>query len=220
MSDEPNQRPLPPGLRGVWKGLLRRVWYLPPESTLRLQLSAAQGYRLLQMAAKPSVERLHLRKLFVNSRRYFPQPRPDGSFRLETTRKVAWHPSAKRRTASKAVLHGDFEGVQEGVVQLRLRSHVRPWYLVMAFAWPTFMTSILIFMPWSPAWIALFIVALYALSWVGHRAEAMLEVHEMLVFIETALDDFIAQPAPSLDVPSADVVYSEQFATAQRKFYQ
>jgi hypothetical protein len=198
--------------------LLKRVWYVHPGAYLRLKLSPSQTFKILEIAAKPSVERLHLRDVFSQGRRYFIYAKKGGSFRMVTTNKIPWYP--RRRTSVSAVLNGDFEAIDETTTRLKLHSRIQIFYLLQSLFMPTFMTSMLVFMAWHVAIIIFCIGALYTLSWLGHRYNAALEAYEMVFFIEKALEDFIPAPPPVLASEStvADVVLESGFAKAWDKF--
>jgi hypothetical protein len=199
------------------QALLKRVWYVHPGAYLRVKLSPSQIFKILEIAAKPSVERLHLRDVFSRGRRYFIYAEKGGSFRMVTTNKIPWYP---RRTSASAILNGDFEPIDDTSTRLKLHSRIQIFYLLQSFVMPTFMASMLVFMPWRVAIIVLCIGALYGLSWLAHRYNAALEAYEMVFFIEKALEDFIPAPPPVLASEStvADVVIENGFAAAWDKF--
>jgi hypothetical protein len=206
-----------------WQGLRRRVlhhlWYVHQGKHLRLQLTPTQSYKVLETAAKPSVNRLHLRHVFAHGRRYFLRPTDDGGFKMRTTNKVAWYP--KRRTTSATNLYGDFQRIDDNTTLLTLHSHMRLHYLVDVFLWPVFMASMLVFMTWGVPIISTLIIALFALSWWSHRFNAQLEAHEMVYFIEKALEDFAPTPPTLPSRQRGDVVIDvpADFSAEWDKFY-
>jgi hypothetical protein len=160
---------------------------------------------------------LELRNLFKQGRRYFLQTTGQQGFRMMTTHKIRWR--MRRRTRATAMLYGDFEALDEETVRLTVHSHIRLWYLLDVFLWPSFITSIIIYM-WWPVWlITLLIGALYILSWLAHRFNAALETHEMIFFIESILQDYFP-PSPQELMASgkADIVYGEAFAEAWEQY--
>lgn len=214
--NESNEKPAASRFQRLRHGLLRRAWYVHPGAHLRVTISPSQTYKALEISAKPSVKHLQLRNVFVRGRRYFIFPR-GGGFRMITTHKVPWFP---RRTTASAVLFGDFEKIDDATTRLKMTSRIKIVYLLRSFLWPTFMTSMLVFMTWPVVIIALCIAALYGLSWVAHRYNAALEAYEMVFFIEKALEDFIPDPPSILpaQTTSADVIVESDFAQEWDKF--
>ena len=196
---------------------LRRAWYVHPGAHLRLTTTPSETYKVLEIAAKPSVKRLHLRNVFTQGRRYFIMPRDGGGFRMMTTNKIPWYPS---RTSASAVLTGDFEKIDDTTSRLTMKSRIRTFYMLQSLFMPSFMASMLIFMRWHLVLIAASIVTLYSLSWMAHRYNAALEAYEMIFFIEKALEDHIPEPPPVLNAPamSGAVIIENGFAAERDKF--
>jgi hypothetical protein len=204
-------------LRKFWDGLTMRFWYLHPRIQMRLSVSSAQAYNLLEMNSKPSLKRLEYRKLYKAGRRYLMRPDGKVGFSMMTTEKVWWHPRA--RTRASTVLHGQFETLDEESCVLNLQSNIRLHYLFDVFPIPTFFTSIVVYM-WWPVWLLTFLVlALYLLSWAGHRLHAMLEAHEMRYFIETILEEYMPNPPAQLQAQS-NIVMSKDFEQVWDKFVE
>lgn len=187
--------------------LRQHTWYVHSSSHIHIVIPPSQTYQVLETAAKPSVKRLGLRKLFNRGRRYFIRAKGDGGLQMTTTSKVWWHP--KRRTQATAILSADFEPVDGTVSRIKLRSRVKIRYLLGQFIWPTFMSSIIIFLGWSPVFVALSLIGLYGFSWSAHRLNAMLEAHEIEFFIETVLDNFAPAPPEQLTTGGADITIDE-----------
>ncbi len=156
----------------------------------------------MRTAAKPSTQRLHLRNLFADGRRYFVEGNPDG-FRMMTTRNVAFR--YRRRTTATAILRGRFTPFGE-LTRVDLTARINTGYLVSSFVIPSFMASLLVYMPWSPALVAVMIATLYGLSWMGHRYNARAEAHEMVWFVQKTLEDATVYEIPTLAASTAEVV--------------
>ena len=208
-------------LHAVRNWLLRRVWYVQFDVTLLLAIPPPMAMQVLARTARPSVQRLEFRNLFANRRRYAFSLRHDGGFQITTTHGVFWH--SRRRTQPTAIVNGTFSGGDDRPVRLTLRGHIRLFYLIESFFMPTFMASMLIFMPWDAGLIAGLCAAFYALSWLGYRSNAALEAHHMVFFIEQALQDHLYRP-PVLTGNGAGVIYEarrdfedawEQFMASQ-----
>lgn len=210
---------LAPTRPSVWQWLLRRVWYLHAPTQLMLNATPAQALAALQTAAKPSVERLHLRNVFADGRRYFLQFEPPNGFTLRTTSKVSWHP--RRRTASVSVMHGRFVVLGDTLTRLELSSHIVFFYLLDVFLLPTFLLTLIITMPWGAPVIVALTLALYGLSWAWHHSSAMLEAQEMLFFVDKALAEFIPPPPEPLGEGAQVVVdVLPDFARAWQKVHE
>lgn len=207
---------------GIFKSLVRfamnRVWFVHPTAILIVQARPSLCLQTLVTAAKPSTHRLHLRNLFAGGRRYQIEPTEDG-FRLTTTSKVAWR--YRKRTSASTVLSALFVELDDRTTRIQMDAHIRLFYLLDVFLIPAFMTTILISAPWSPLVVAGLLGTLYTLSWFGHRYNAALEAHEMVYFIQTALEDLVPAPATSLGATTPGVVYDQrEFENEWEKFYQ
>jgi hypothetical protein len=208
---------IPRILMKLWEGLQKRLWYVHPSIHLHLSLSAMQAYHLLQINGKPSIKRLEYRNLYATGRRYQLRQNNKGGFVMMTSEKIWWHPRA--RTRPSTTLHGSFEAIDEDNCRLTLRSNIRLHYLFDVLPIPTFFTSILVYM-WWPVWVLTFLIlALYVLSWTGHRLNASLEAHEMRFYIETILEDYM--PAPPAELQgNSNIVMSEDFGEVWDKFVE
>lgn len=219
IAPDDNERPQWQGL--VWSWFLRHTYYVHPGEQLRITLSPAQAVNILQIAAKPSIERLHLRQLFAQGRRYFIEKREDGNITMRTVSNVFWLPRGK--TYPTASLYGTFESLDDDTTLLRLRSRIRFWHVIRNFFWPLFMTSMLVYMSWHPVIIVGLIVTLFGLAWAISRLTAQIEAYEMVNFVEKALEDFEPEPPKRLQPSAADVVMGDtqrDFADAWDKFYE
>ncbi|GAB5490777.1 MAG: hypothetical protein Phog2KO_09920 [Phototrophicaceae bacterium] len=197
---------------------LRYGWFINTNSQFEIAIPPSKAYQLLEIATKPSVKRLGLRKLFANSRRYFIRATRDGGFQMMTSSRVWWHP--KRRTPITAILTANFEAVDENVSRLKFQNRVKARYLVGQFFYPTFFSSIVIFSEWS-IWIILTcVIALYAFSWIGHRLTATIEIHEIIFFIETVLSDYTPETPQQLSSGSAEIVMEDDFVAEWDRFVE
>lgn len=197
--------------------LLYTFWFVHPGHSLRIGMTPSQVYSILEQATRPSIERLHLRSTFAQGRRYLLHPLSGGGFRMITTSRRTL---SRRRTTATAVLVGDFPEREAFSSELSIHSRIRIWYLLDVLLLPTFMASILVFMPWPPALIAGLLLLLYWLSWMIHRSNAALEAHEMIYFVEKVLQEHLYDAPPQLHEKSADLVYERNFAQAWDKFYE
>lgn len=198
----------------VW--FLNRVWYVHLPVVMLIQATPERCLQTLAAAARPSTQRLHLRSVFSDGRRYQFQPYAAG-FRMTTTHKVSWH--YRRRTNSVTILSGVLSGVGEDVTRIHLQVRIRIMYLLDAFLIPTLMASIILFVPWPLVIRAVVLAAMYVLSWVAHRYNARLEGHEMVYFVQKALEDFGPAKVAALAGSAPEVIYSG-FEDEWQKFYQ
>lgn len=208
----------PSSFTRLYKWFLKRVWYLQSSSHIHVAIPPSQTYQILEMATKPSVNRLGLRKLFEKGRRYFIRSTQDGGFQMSTNSRVWWHP--KRRTPITTILTADFETIDNNISRLKLQSRVKLRYLLGQLIYPTFFSSLLIYMDWSFWVIVMSILGLYGLSWVGHRFTALLEVHEIIFFMETVLADFAPEPPKQLAEEGADIVIEDDFVAEWDRFVE
>ena len=202
----------------LYRWLLQHVWFLQSSSHIRLAISPSQTYQILETATKPSVKRLGLRKLFAKGRRYYIRATQDSGFQMSTNSRVWWHP--KRRTAITTILTAKFEPVDDTVSRLKLSSRVKLRYLLGQLIYPTFFASLVIFMHWSLWAIVISVLGLYVLSWLGHRFTALLEVHEIIFFIETVLADFAPEPPKQLASEGADIIIEDDFVAEWDRFVE
>ncbi len=201
----------------VWQPFARLLWYVYPEVVIVVNATPSLCVQVLALAAKPSVHRLHLRNLYASGRRYQLRLVTDG-FHMTTTSKVMWH--YRRRTSASAIMNARLTPLDDDTTRLNLRIHIRIFYLISAFFLPTFMTSIVVFMPWSPAVITGTVATLYGLGWLSHRYNASYEANEMVYFVQTVLEEYIQSDMAALPAPSPDVIFNrDDFAEAWAHFY-
>lgn len=205
----------------LWKRLadryiLPRIWYV--HSPVVLLVRAAPAAILGQIAAesRPSVQRLHQRNLFAQGRRYHVRPQANG-FRLTTTSSMRFR--YRKRTSSAAVMHATCSTTGGGFTRLQLKTRMNIDYLLETFLVPVIMASILWYVPWHRAVIAGAILAVLALSWLGHRYNAALEANEMVWFVQKVLEDVIHRDVLPLASETDNTIYQD-FAAEWGKFYE
>ncbi|MBC8170841.1 MAG: hypothetical protein H7X77_04195 [Anaerolineae bacterium] len=202
-----------------WRWLLGKLWFVHPPVFLLVNASPGICLQTMAVTARPSTERLHHRNLFASGRRYYLTARERG-FRLTTTSKVSW--SYRRRTRSAAVMQATFSVIHNDITRIQMESHISLTNLLEFSLLPTFMTSIIVYIPWwHPSVIVGCIIALYTLSWFGHRYNATLEANEMVFFVQKALEDLEPAVIMSLEAKNLDVVYEQRdFDAEWEKFYR
>jgi hypothetical protein len=198
--------------------LARRLWNVYPPIALTVQAPPGICLQALAAAAKPSQNRLHLRNLFTEGRRYYVQPVKEG-FRLTSNSKVPWQYRA--RTTVAAVLYGQFRDNGDGATRINLHAQMRLFFLLDIFLIPLFISSIVIFAPWPKLFILLLMLALLGLSWIWHRLTATLQAAEMVYFVEKALEELTPVEVPLLAASNEDVITQDrEFREQWRKFYE
>lgn len=198
--------------------LLHRLWYVHPDVRLTIQAAPGDCLRAIADAAKPSLNRLHLRNLFADGRRYYLDPLKDG-FWMTSNSKIPWRRRA--RTGFAAVLYAEFSPLSEGATLIHLRARMRILFFLDIFLIPLFISSILIFAPWPRSVIGSLSIALFGLSWVWHRLTAALQATDMVYFVQKALEDIPAAKIPKLAPPAPEVITpNREFREQWQKFYQ
>lgn len=201
---------------GFGQRLLDRVWYVHSPAALMVQAAPVECWQALAAAAKPSQQRLHLRNLFTEGRRYYMQAAPDG-FRLTSSSKIPWQ---RGRTTIAAVLSGQFSEAGSGATRIELRARMRLMYFLDIFIIPSFITSIMVFAPW-PMWlITLLAAVLYGLSWTWHRLTATIQAAEMVYFVQKAMEDLTPYQTPALAASAPEVVAPDFRQEWERYFNQ
>lgn len=196
------------------------MWYVHPDATLLVYASPAMCLGVLVTASKPSIDRLHLRNLFASGRRYhFVAGSVDG-FKMETTSKVPWQ--RRGRTKSTATLLAEFNPLDDNLTQINITARIRIWNLWSNMMIPVFFTPLILFGIWQPVIIrVLELVALYGLAWMGYRYSAAMDAHDMVYFIEKALEELMPTSVPELGSHVPHVVDNrEDFPDAWEKFYE
>jgi hypothetical protein len=202
---------------GLARRLLHRVWYVHPSVVLLIQAPPSVCLQTLIDAARPSQQRLHLRDLFTEGRRYYLHPLRDG-FQLTSNSKVPWR---RGRTSIAAVLFATLSASGDDATRIYLRSRMSIPYLLSLFLVPVCISSVIIFARWPTPVIVGVVLALFGLSWIGHRLNARLQAGEMVFFVQKALDDLASANIPLL-APTTDnvVTVDREFREQWQKFYE
>jgi hypothetical protein len=195
----------------------------PPVGFLVGATRAACLHTLI-VAARPSQDRLHLRDLFAEGRRYYIQPIAEG---FTLTSNISARKDGRRlRTRSAATVIGVFDGDQTSdppITFVRLRYRAHAMYLLTGMVVPAFISSILIYLPWHPLAISALVGLLFSLTFIGHRLDAALQVGEMVFFVQKVLEDLPPVHAPELQADLPGVVMRAKqtdFMEAWERFYE
>lgn len=205
----------------VWRRLiqhlLNRIWYVHPTVTLLLRATPAACLQVIANAAKPSVERLHLRNLFTDGRRYY-LSEARGGFQMRSTSKIPWR--RRKRTRVAAVLFGTVSEVGNGITRIQISSRMTTVYFLDIFVLPMWMGALLIFGPLRPPIALAGLAMIFALSWLWHWYGAVLQATEMVYFIQVALEDLQPAEIPLLAESNQHVIFSQDdFQQQWQKFY-
>lgn len=204
-------------VRALVRCLLNRVWYVHPTVTLLLQATPAMCLQVISNAARPSVERLHLRNLFTDGRRYYLSEAQNG-FQMRSTSTIPWR--RRKRTRVAAVLFARVSEVSSGITRIQISSRMPVSYFLDIFILPLWMGALLIFGPLRPQVALAGLGAIFALSWLWHWYGAVLQATEMVYFIQVALEDLKPAEIPSLAAVNQHVVYTQNdFQQQWQKFY-
>jgi hypothetical protein len=206
---------------------LRLLWRLHPPVIVVVSAAPIVVLQTLGAGARPSTQRLHLRDLFRDGRRYYIQPLTDGFRMTSDSRQV--YGNRRRRTRVAALLYGRFTMAQnDELTIIRLRTRVSVGYMLSALLIPAFISSIIVYMPWNISLIGVLIGLLFGLSLVAHLLNAVLQATEMVYFVQKVMQD-LPQPeimplqASSPDVvlrPTVDDPLQTGFREAWQKFYE
>jgi hypothetical protein len=202
----------------VWRWMLDRVWYVHPAVVFVVESPVSDCQQALAEATRPRLDRLQLRNLYMDGRRYYFDPQTSG-FRLRTNSVLPWRPRA--RTSVAAILSGELTATGEQMTRVSLRAQMRLLFFLDIFPVPVFMSSLLIFAPWPPAVIAALIVSLFSLSYAWHRLTAALQATDMVFFVQKVLEDFTPMDAPQLSAGGPEVIKSSgEFHRQWQRFYE
>jgi hypothetical protein len=194
------------------------VWYVHPVVIFTVESPAADCVRALAEGTRPRLDRLQLRNLYVDGKRYYFDLRTKG-FRLSTDSSLPWR--TRTRTAVAAVMQGELTPAGESTTRVHLRAHMRWLYLLDVLPIPAFISSLLIFAPWSPAVIGVLIVTLFGLSFTWHRLTAALQATDMVFFVQKVLEDFAPAEPLQLKMGGPEVINSSgDFRREWERFYE
>jgi hypothetical protein len=210
----------PPRRLHRWLRPLLALWYVHSDVTLLVYAPPSTCLGTLMTAAKPSQNRLHLRNLFAYGRRYhFIEGSPDG-FKMVTTSKIPWR--YKGRTQSNATLTAEFQVLDETLTQINISSQIRIWNIWGRLMMPIFFTPLFLYAVWQPPVIRLLeILLIYMFAWVSYRYSAAIDAHDMVYFIEKALEDFMPTSVSELSAHVPHVMNNrDDFPDAWEKFYK
>ena len=193
---------------------LRHLWSIQALSAIHVNAPPDACMSLLSKAARPSIERLHLRDTFAEGRRYVIEATADG-FRMMTTSKALIN---RRRTESLTVLRAQIISVSEHSTSIVLRGHLRPISVISSFWIPTGMVWLLWPVPWPRMFIVGLLAVIFGFAWAGLRYGAALEITEMIYFIHKAFENIPKFAPIALSAPSDGDISGGEFDTLWDQF--
>lgn len=231
MTDTPDQQDVKQGVvhdeNATIRQRLRRflrpflgMWYVHPDITVLVYASPNVCLGVLAAASKPSTERLHLRNLFANGRRYYFVDGSIEGFRMVTTSKIPWR--RRDRTNAMATLVAKFNRLDDELTQIHITAQIRIWNLWGSMMIPVFFTPLILFAAWQPVVVRIIeLVLLYGLAWSAYRYNAAIDAHDMVYFIQKALEDFMPKSVQELGAHVPHVVDNRgDFPDEWDKFYE
>lgn len=185
---------------------LRRIWQLHPPLVLAVRASREHCLQTLIAASRPSQQRLHLRSLFVEGRRYHLYATAKG-FALTTDTRPLWGGQRRKRTRAAAVGIGELISLADETATLvRMHARMRLPAALAALLMPLFVSSIVVFLPWQPSVIALLVMLLLGLAALSYRFEAAYQANELFFFVQKSLADLPLVSLPELQAAAPDVL--------------
>ena len=198
----------------LWRWILSRTWYVHPAQRLLVRATPALCVQMLVRAAKPSAQRLDLRNLFMDGRRYDIYPDEVG-FRMRCTTRIPWR---RRRTRAATVLYGRCDALESGVTRIELRAQMTLAFFLDVFLLPGWMSLLLIFGPLPQAAGVGASAVLLVLSWLWHRYTAMMQAIDMVYFIQVVLGDMQEESLAQLPAAVDNTIYAD-FDEQWARFY-
>ncbi|MGQ9909242.1 MAG: hypothetical protein ACUVS2_10455 [Candidatus Flexifilum sp.] len=207
--------------------LLRPLWRIHPPVVIVVGANRPTALQTLTLAARPSTDRLHLRDLFAEGRRYYIKLDGAGFHMTSDTRLLFG--SHRRRSGRSALIAATVDGDADSALTLiRLQARMFIWQAVRALLWPALFAIIILNVGWwDPALRIGLVLLLTALSWTAHRADAALQASEMMFFIQKALEDLPPAYMPTLESERPEIVSAPDagapdadFSAAWQRFYR
>lgn len=199
----------------LWRGLLHRAWYVHPTQMLLVAATPAVCIQMLARAARPNAQRLDLRNLFVEGRRYYLRPDDETGFRMRSTTRIPWRHG---RTRAASIVHGACHEMEPGVTRIELRARMTALFFLDVFLLPGWMSLLLIFGPLPRSAGIGASLLLLALSWLWHRYTAMMQAIDMVYFVQVVLSDLPEVTLAQLPSVADNTIYVD-FAEQWEKFY-
>lgn len=207
--------------------LLRALWLIHPPVVIVVGANRTTALQTLTLAARPSTDRLHLRDLFAEGRRYYIKL-DDVGFRMTSDTRLLFG-SRRRRSGRSALIAATVNGdADSSLTLIRLQARMFIWQAVRALLWPALFATIILNVAWWDAALrASIVLTLTALSWMAHRADAALQASEMIFFVQKALEDLPPAHLPSLESERPEIVSAPRtgapdadFSAAWQRFYR
>lgn len=199
----------------ILRAIANRLWYIQPPRLMLIQAAPTLCLLTLHQAVKPSVERLHLRNLFMEGRHYSFAAQ-ELAFRMNSTSRSPWR---RRHGRPAAVLLGQCADIGAGITRVDLRTRMSLPFLLDVFVLPGWMSLLLLFGPLPLQTGIIASLVLLLCSWLWHWYNAALQATDLLYFVEVALDDLPDAQVAQL-AASTDNTIRADFVEEWQKFYQ
>ncbi len=186
---------------------IKQMWSIQVPSAIQVDVPPDTCMALLAKAARPSIDRLHLRDAFAEGRRYFIEATADG-FRMMTTSKALFN---RRRTESLTVLWAQVTGVGEFSTAIALRGYVRPISFFSSLWIPVGMIWLLWPVPWPRMLVVGLLSLIWGFAWASLRYGAALEIAEMVYLIHKAFENVPKFEPAALPAPSDTIINGRDF---------
>ncbi len=199
---------------------LLRLRTLHPPVMVAVRATPAEVLQTLTLASRPRQDRLHLRDLFHNGRRY-EVTRTGETFSITTTARLLWGAS-RARTPVAATVYGSFITPSAGLTLVRLHAGASRLTTLRGLLVPLWAAFFVLALSWPLAPSVALIGVMLLLGWVGARLNAALQALELVFFVQKALADLPAGELPALAAAGPDVVRpatERGFQAAWQRFY-
>lgn len=210
-----------PTLLHPFQRALSRLRTLHPPVMIAVRATPPEVLQTLVLASRPRLDRLHLRDLFHNGRRYEVLHSRD-SFQVTSTARLLWGAS-QARTPVAATVYGSFITPAEGLTLVRLHAGASQMTMIRGLLLPLWASFFVLALSWPLAPSLAVIGLMLGLGWVGARLNAALQALELVFFVQKVLADLPAGEVPTLVPGSPDVVRTpgdRDFQAVWERFYE
>ena len=188
---------------------------------IAVRATPGEVLQTLTLASRPRLDRLHLRDLFHNGRRY-EVARTKEAFQVTSTARLLWG-AGRARTPVAATVYGSFITPSTGLTLVRLHVGASRLTTLRGLLVPLWACFFVLALSWPLVPSVALIGVLLVLGWVGARLNAALQALELVFFVQKALADLPAGELPALAPGSPDVVRTpgeRDFQAVWERFYE
>ncbi len=204
-------------MKGI--GWIQSLWIVQKPIALWVKTTPEICLKTVEQATLPSINRLYLREVFANGRRYDVSPHEHG-FTLTSSATSGW--KGRQRVSSACSIHVRiFPDPQTDQTALIITAKIKPFSMFNALWMPLGMVYLIGANPWPRLILALLIGALFITSWLAMRFSAAVDAADMTYFLQKAFEEFQhIQPAHLPAPENPDVVKSADFERMWQRFVQ